>query len=119
MKFTLAILAIATAVIAAPLEERVACDGLCTMQYDPVTCTNGKTYGNACAADVCDSRSRLKTLFLSITCTALTCNYRKPKYDLPYVKGATNIYISIYGSTLFTNTDTGCKFFFPLPAKMA
>lgn len=52
MKLTLAILAIATAVTAAAI-EKPNCDGFCTDEYAPITCSNGVVYGNTCRLNVC------------------------------------------------------------------
>ncbi|OAA80429.1 hypothetical protein LEL_03915 [Akanthomyces lecanii RCEF 1005] len=66
MKFTLAILAIVTAVTAAPV-EKTNCDGFCTDEYAPITCSNGVVYGNACRLNnaKCDPRA-----FDGVTCNA-------------------------------------------------
>ncbi|KAJ3485666.1 hypothetical protein NLG97_g6764 [Lecanicillium saksenae] len=50
MKFTLSVLALATAAMAAPFEEP-PCGGVCTTEYAPVFCSNGLTYPNPCEAD--------------------------------------------------------------------
>ncbi|TQV91302.1 hypothetical protein V2A60_009492 [Cordyceps javanica] len=47
MKFTVAILTLAAAVFAAPMVEE-SCDVFCNDEYDPIVCSNGIVYGNAC-----------------------------------------------------------------------
>ncbi|KAM3502925.1 hypothetical protein MY10362_004522 [Beauveria mimosiformis] len=68
MKLAAVILAVATVVSSIPMEQHDRCGGLCTADYDPITCSNGVVYGNACelakAKDVrCNPRA-----FDGVTC---------------------------------------------------
>ncbi|OAA36697.1 hypothetical protein BBO_07976 [Beauveria brongniartii RCEF 3172] len=47
MKLAAVIFALATVVSSIPMEQH-RCDGICTAEYDPIVCSNGIVYGNAC-----------------------------------------------------------------------
>ncbi|KAM3552265.1 hypothetical protein MY1884_007293 [Beauveria asiatica] len=47
MKLAAVIFAVATAANSIPMEQH-KCDSLCTAEYDPITCSNGAVYSNAC-----------------------------------------------------------------------
>ncbi|PQK09523.1 hypothetical protein BB8028_0001g15930 [Beauveria bassiana] len=47
MKFVAVIFAVVTVASSMPMEQQ-KCGGFCTAEYDPIKCTNGVVYGNAC-----------------------------------------------------------------------
>ncbi|KAM3433597.1 hypothetical protein MY4824_005901 [Beauveria thailandica] len=47
MKLAAVIFAVATAANSIPMEQH-KCDSLCTAEYDPIACSNGAVYSNAC-----------------------------------------------------------------------
>ncbi|KAF1730122.1 hypothetical protein CRV24_009578 [Beauveria bassiana] len=63
MKLVAVIFAVVTVASSMPMEQQ-KCGGFCTAEYDPIKCTNGIVYGNACEL-ACNPRA-----FDGVTCSS-------------------------------------------------